>query len=172
MIPTPRGGDCPGPSIRIQCVSVRGERGTTRRKFVDGATFVIDALTPAGLPRFMRVNLPTRSIGRATIAVVALYALCLQMLLGALTPVPAQAAPGEVICHSQGSDGAPQAIPHCALACCVAAHHVALAAPVLLAFGLAWDDPVPADRFPPAADESPARAPPDTHASPRGPPQA
>ncbi len=62
--------------------------------------------------------------------------------------------------------------PACALACCVAAHHVALAAPVLLAFGIAWDDPIPADRFPPAIDESPARAPPDTHASPRGPPQA
>ncbi|QRE75773.1 hypothetical protein F1D61_21305 [Methylobacterium aquaticum] len=120
----------------------------------------------------MRVNLPTRSIGRATIAVVALYALCLQVLLGALAPVPAQAASWPVICHYDGTDGAPQAVPRCALACCVAAHHVALAAPVLLAFGIAWDDPIPADRFPPAIDESPARAPPDTHASPRGPPQA
>ncbi len=42
----------------------------------------------------MRVTLPTRSIGRATITVVALYALCLQVLLGALAPVPAQAARG------------------------------------------------------------------------------
>ncbi len=120
----------------------------------------------------MRVTLPTRSIGRATITVVALYALCLQVLLGALAPVPAQAAPGAVICHQDGADGTPQAVPHCALACCVAAHPIALAAPLLLAFRFAWDDPVPAGRVPPAADESPARAPPDIQASPRGPPQA
>ncbi|WP_133123337.1 hypothetical protein [Methylobacterium frigidaeris] len=118
------------------------------------------------------MSLPTRSIGRATIAVVALYALCLQMLLGALAPVPANAAAGAVICHYDGAEDAPQGVHHCALACCVAAHHLAFAAPALLAFHLAWDRPSTADRFPPAADESPARAPPDTHASPRGPPQA
>ncbi|WP_123834426.1 hypothetical protein [Methylobacterium currus] len=118
------------------------------------------------------MSLPTRSIGRATIAVVALYALCLQVLLGALAPVPAQAAPGAVICHTDAADGVPQGGPHCALACCVAAHPIALAAPLLLAFHLAWDRPSIAGRVPPAADESPARAPPDTSASPRGPPQA
>ncbi|MGE7418404.1 hypothetical protein [Methylobacterium tarhaniae] len=118
------------------------------------------------------MSLPTRSIGRATIAVVALYALCLQMLLGALAPVPAQAAAGPVICHVDGADGSPQGVPHCALACCIAAHPIALAAPALLAFHLAWDGPAPADRVPPSADESPARDPPGTSASPRGPPQA
>lgn len=120
----------------------------------------------------MRGNPPTRSIGRATIAVVALYALCLQVLLGALAPVPAQAAPGAVICHVEGTDGVPQGGTHCALACCVAAHPVLLAGPLLLAFHLAWDRPGLAERVPPAADERPARAPPDASASPRGPPQA
>jgi len=121
----------------------------------------------------MRASLPTGSIGRATIAVVALYALCLQLLLGALAPMPAQAAPGPVICHpDQAGDPAGTGTP-CALPCCVAAHHLPFVAPVLLAFTrLAWDGPSPADRFPPAADESPARAPPDTNVSPRGPPQA
>ncbi|WP_245442801.1 hypothetical protein [Methylobacterium terrae] len=121
----------------------------------------------------MRASPPRRSIGRATIAVVALYALCLQVLLGALAPVPANAAPGAVICHVDGADGPSGPDAHCALPCCVAAHHLPLVAPALLAFTrLSFDGPSPADRFPPAADEGPARAPPDTNTSPRGPPQA
>ncbi|OAS26409.1 hypothetical protein A5481_04930 [Methylobacterium platani] len=105
---------------------------------------------------------------------VALYALCLQVLLGALAPLPANAAPGPVICHSADQAGDPSGTgAHCVLPCCVAAHHLPVVAPALLAFTrLSWDDPSPADRFPPAADESPARAPPDTNTSPRGPPQA
>ncbi len=120
----------------------------------------------------MRRASPQRSIGRATIAVVALYALCLQALFGALAPVPAVAASGAVICQHDAGDGSPRTGTHCALACCVAAHHVALAVPVLLAFGFAWDGPRPPEHAPPAADEIPARAPPDRIASPRGPPQA
>lgn len=103
---------------------------------------------------------------------VALYALCLHVLLGALAPTPAVAAPGAVICQHDAADGSPQTGIRCALACCVAAHHVALAVPVLLAFGFAWDGLPPPVRVPPAADENPVRAPPDRAASPRGPPQA
>ena len=115
---------------------------------------------------------PQRPIVRATIAVVALYALCLHVLLGALAPTPAVSAPGAVICQHEAGDGGPQTAAHCALACCVAAHLVALAVPVLLAFGFAWDGPPPPVRVPPAAAENPVRAPPDRAASPRGPPQA
>ena len=121
----------------------------------------------------MRGCQPLPAYGRAIIAVIALYALCLQALLVAAMPQPQTLQASGVICpaHDGASvpdDGAPPCAQH---ACCPAVQLADFVTPVLVAFlAVPWP-PARAtpDRWTSVALPG-ARAPPAQSVSPRGPP--
>ena len=115
-------------------------------------------------------------VRRRVVALVALYALALQSVLGGMLAAARSTGPEHVLCLSQGvpTDASPadRHLPdHGHPACCTAAHAVAIAAlPV----------PAPAALIPPQRAAAPParypafaaapRAPPGIGPSPRGPP--
>ncbi|WP_430913832.1 hypothetical protein [Methylobacterium sp. sgz302541] len=114
---------------------------------------------------------------RAITAVIALYALVLQAVLGGMMPAHAAGLDG-ALCLGL-SDGGPApdggkglpAAPHKHADCCTAAHAPAGAEPPRpLAFGLSWEArPVLRVRWD-ASEQARPRAPPGLSARPRGPP--
>ncbi len=116
--------------------------------------------------------LPRSAHGRAIIGLIALYALCLQVFLGALAPVPL-ATSGTAICAEHGGTGAPtdDGPPCYQQACCAAMQAAELIGPASVLFAaIVWPEP---DRITPSWDDAALpgiRAPPDPSASPRGPP--
>ena len=110
--------------------------------------------------------------GRAIIGVIALYALCLQVFLGALAPRPLDLS-DSAICAEHGGAGAPvdDALPCQQHACCAAMQAAELPGPVLSVFAVVvWPTPTRASFSWDAVAQSGVRAPPDRSASPRGPP--
>lgn len=123
----------------------------------------------------MRGRLPGWSVCRAVIAVAALYALALQVVLGAAALAGTAGPDGglvHVLCAPDASDPDAPAKPHPAhLPCCQAAHVLpSLDVPEPGHALVAW----PPDRIAPVAwrPEIVAlpRAPPGTRPSPRAPP--
>ena len=121
----------------------------------------------------MRGSRPQRVGSRAIIAVIALYALCLQAFLGTLAPAIAQpTGPGAILCAEHDAAGTPadRALP-CQHPCCPVALTGQLLPVLSLAFvALVW--PVSAVAAPIRWDAAAAmpRAPPDPTPQPRGPP--
>lgn len=118
---------------------------------------------------------PTRwDRGRAVIAVIALYALCLQAFLGGLAPIDGMAAPvgGGVICAHQEDAPAGDPVSCPDHACCLAVHAAQPFAPPPAEAGSAAIRPRRARAAIPwgVAHAPRARAPPGLTARPRGPP--
>jgi hypothetical protein len=110
--------------------------------------------------------------GRAIIAVIALYALVLQAVLGGLVPLPSVPVGGVICAEHDGStvpgDHGPACQHH---ACCTTAQAAQLLHPILLAFAaVAWAPARVASAPWRDAGAVQARAPPDQSVSPRGPP--
>ena len=111
---------------------------------------------------------------RAIIAVIALYALCLQAILGSAATLPVMGADPTLCLHEAGAAGPDAPAPvHVHLACCTAAQAVCdLDLPPLVPTGVVWPDRrVAAVAWRPHAVAQP-RAPPERHARPRAPPVA
>lgn len=120
----------------------------------------------------MRGCLPQSMCGRAIIGVIALYALCLQVFLSALAPLPLNMSRG-AICAEHGGTGAPadDGVPCRQHACCAAMQAAESIAPALILFAaIVWPTPSPALSSWTAVKLFGARAPPDRSVSPRGPP--
>ncbi|MFE1599952.1 hypothetical protein [Methylobacterium sp. ID0610] len=122
----------------------------------------------------MRWSLIRSVRGCAAVAWVALYALCLQAVLGAMAPLP-QASAGDVICaHGgapAGSDTTPDPAKACRHACCLAAQaDRLLPACAALFVALVWPMPDAAPAGWTLAEARMPRAPPDPALGPRGPP--
>lgn len=110
--------------------------------------------------------------GRAIIGVIALYALCLQVFLGALAPRPLDAS-GTAICAEHGGAGAPadDTLPCQQPACCTAMQAAELIGPAPVPFAaIAWPAPKAVSLSWDRVALPGARAPPDQSVSPRGPP--
>lgn len=121
----------------------------------------------------MRRRSPPRLQSRATIGVVALYALLLQAFLAFSAPVLSPDPIGGVLCaeHGSGTPAHDQADAQCH-ACCMAMHIGTIAPPPLLALSVLWPLPqVSRVAWRPEADVD--KTGPPTHAqSARGPPVA
>lgn len=113
---------------------------------------------------------------RAVTAVLALYALVLQAVLGGAAALP-NASPLDVICiqHADGGDGSAPAAPHDPghhrAGCCTLCHAAAaVEPPPPVASAIVWP-PRAVARVSRRLDRAPsARAPPGAIASPRAPP--
>ena len=122
----------------------------------------------------MRGCLPRMVHGRAIIAVIALYALVLQVVLSGLIPLPSVPVGGAICAEHDDSTMPGDHGPACQhLACCTTAQAAQLLLPVLLAFAaVAWPPPRLASAPWRDAVAVQARAPPNQSVSPRGPPTA
>ncbi|MGU3539434.1 hypothetical protein [Methylobacterium sp. A54F] len=108
---------------------------------------------------------------RAVIAVIALYALTMQALLGGLLPV-LHAGPGALICLGPAGDPPPEGPAH-PIDCCTAAQPAGSAAaprPGAVPLARARRSAEPVAWI--SAGGLPARGPPRFIAHPRGPPNA
>lgn len=135
-----------------------------------------------GLTRFvralyattMRVPRSSWTTVRATIAVVALYALALQAVLGGILSVSFDGTAHQLCL--QGTDGggdgpAQPLLPHCHLSCCTAAHtQPALDTPGVIAATIAWPLRHAVSVIWRPEVVSTPRAPPRTQANARAPP--
>ncbi|MCJ2080013.1 hypothetical protein [Methylobacterium sp. J-090] len=105
---------------------------------------------------------------------IALYALCLQAILGSAASLPALGQTPGLCLHAAAEAGPDAPAPvHVHLACCTAAQAVSpLALPPLVPTGIAWPDRrIAPTAWRPHAVAQP-RAPPERHAQPRAPPVA
>lgn len=122
----------------------------------------------------MHGDRPRGASHRAIIAVIALYALCLQAILGsAATPPPMGQEPGLCL-HEAGEAGPDAPAPvHVHLSCCTAAPAFStLALPPLVPTVTVWPDRrIAPPAWRPHAAARP-RAPPEGPAQPRAPPVA
>lgn len=117
-------------------------------------------------------RLPRSTHGRAIIGVIALYALCLQVFLGALAPHTPN-VPGDEICASYGGTGSPSddRAPCRQHARCTAMQAAELLGPAPILFAaVVWPTPSPVSSSWATVMLPGARAPPDRSVSPRGPP--
>ncbi|GJE08550.1 MULTISPECIES: hypothetical protein [Methylobacterium] len=117
-------------------------------------------------PRLIRV--------RAIIAVVALYALCLQAFLGAFAGALAQPpAPEAVLCASHADPAQDGGTTTCDRhACCTQVRAIEPAPVPSVVLAVAWPEPVATPSVRSAAEGLQPRAPPEQGISPRGPPAA
>ncbi|MGY2047306.1 hypothetical protein [Methylobacterium sp. JK268] len=121
----------------------------------------------------MRARPPGWSIGRAAIAVAALYALCLQIMIGGLAPPTRVGTAPALLCGHQDGAGAPDAALPCPHPCCAAGQATPFAVPASLAYEtIAWTLAAPPRPGRRGRDEPGPRPPPRRAVSPRGPPQA
>ncbi|KQP34620.1 hypothetical protein ASF27_03525 [Methylobacterium sp. Leaf102] len=122
----------------------------------------------------MQADRPRGASRRAIIAVIALYALCLQAILGTAVPLSPPGVDPALCLHEAGEAGPDAPAPvHVHVSCCTAAQAVAsLDLPSLVPTGVVW----PSRRrvavaWRPHAAAQP-RAPPERDAQPRAPPVA
>jgi len=133
----------------------------------------IDACRRRHLDRAMRRRLPRTVQGRAILAVVALYALLLQSVLGFAAPARAFAAPGAVLCAEHPADDPdPGPISIHIHACCTLVQAGNLTLPVSVSAAPASSiAPVVEVVWRPEA-ELPKAGPPPRPGTARGPPAA